>query len=247
MKKIFFLSLIAFVLISCGDSRTYEDSIAKIFKSKSTLKNYSIILNDMDYDEGSDSYKHQYKIVYQPNENPDTLLLEITDWFLVSPKFFNKNLDNMGMSLAEVKNYALTKNVSPPGYENYVGNKQYGRWQTNSSGHSYWAFYGQYMFMSQMFNMMSPRRSYYDDYHSYRRRGATYYGPVSSGGSSYYGTNGSSNRTNTTSKWNSKGSSFKQKIRSQVKRSSTSGRVSSKSSTRSGTSSYRSSGGGFGK
>jgi len=246
MKKLLFLSAIIILLISCGDSRQYEDPIAKITKEKTTalIKDFSIILNDMDYDESTDSYKHQYKIVYQPPANPDTLMLEITDWYVVSPEFFEKHINDMGMSLGEVKDFALTKAVSPPGYENYVGNSHYGRWE-NRNGGSFWAFYGQYMFMSSMFNMMSPRRSYYNDYHSYRRRDMTYYGPVNNG-SSYYGTNGTSNKNNTSSKWNSKGSSFKQSVRSKVKQSA-SKRTSSRSSTRSGRSSFRSSGGGFGK
>jgi len=242
MKKILYLSLLLILVYSCGDSRVYEDSIGKITKEKASLVNYSIILNDMNYEEDKDNYLHQYKIVYQPNDNPDTLLLELTDWYIVSPDFFNKNINNMGMALAEVKDYALTRNVSPPGYENYVGNTHYGHWE-NRGGHSFWAFYGQYMFMSSMFNMMSPRRSYYNDYRTYRGRGATYYGPTTNG-RSYYGTAGSSN-TNSKSKWSSKGSSFKQKVRSKVSRSSS--RTSSRSSTRSGRSSFRSSGGGFGK
>ena len=244
MKKILLLSLVAFLIYSCGDSRIYEDPISKIAKEKAKLMNYTIILNDMNYEEEKDNYLHQYKIVYQPNDKPDTLLLELTDWYIVSPDFFNKNVDNMGMALAEVKDYALTRNVSPPGYENYVGNKQYGHWE-NRGGHSFWAFYGQYMFMSHMFNMMSPRRSYYNDYHSYRNSGRTYYGP-SQNGRSMYGTNGASN-SNSKSKWNSKGSTFKNKVRSRVKQSSRPKRTSSRSSTRSGRSSYRSSGGGFGK
>ena len=198
----------------------------------------------MNYDEDKDNYTHQYKLVYQPNDNPDTLLLKETDWYIVSPDFFNKNIDNMGMALAEVKDYALTRNVAPPGYENYVGNKQYGHWE-NRGGTSFWAFYGQYMFMSHMFNMMSPRRGYYNDYRSHRSSGRTYYGP-SKNGRSMYGTNGSSN-SNSKSKWNTKGSSFKNKVRSRVKQSSKPKRTSSRSSTRSGRSSYRSSGGGFGK
>ena len=244
MKKILLLSLVAFLIYSCGDSRIYEDPISKIAKEKANLKSYSIILNDMNYEEDKDNYTHQYKIVYKPNDNPDTLLLKLTDWYIVSPDFFNKNIDNMGMALAEVNNYALTRNVSPPGYENYVGNQQYGHWE-NRGGHSFWAFYGQYMFMSHMFNMMSPRRSYYNDYRSYRGSGRTYYGP-SQNGRSMYGTNGSSN-SNSKSKWSSKGSTFKNKVRSKVKQSSRPKRTSSRSSTRSGRSSYRSSGGGFGK
>ncbi|MBL1292801.1 MAG: hypothetical protein COB61_002910 [Thiotrichales bacterium] len=54
---------------------------------------------------------------------------------------------------------------------NLVGNPHYGQWQTNSSGSSFWAFYGQYAFFSSLFrgpvyygNWSSGRnRSYYHD------------------------------------------------------------------------------------
>ncbi|MDX8378973.1 MAG: hypothetical protein R8K48_02855 [Gallionella sp.] len=54
-----------------------------------------------------------------------------------------------------------------------VGNPNYGRWQTNSSGNSFWAFYGQYAMLSTLFgrgpiyyNSWSGHRpySYYHDY-----------------------------------------------------------------------------------
>jgi len=58
-----------------------------------------------------------------------------------------------------------------------VGNPSYGNWSTNSSGQSYWAWYGQYSFMSNMLGggyhsgpiyyndwYSRPRYSYYHDY-----------------------------------------------------------------------------------
>ena len=50
-----------------------------------------------------------------------------------------------------------------------VGNPNYGNWQTNSSGHSFWAWYGMY---SMFNNLMSPRIGY-DDWS--RHRNYSYY------------------------------------------------------------------------
>ena len=54
----------------------------------------------------------------------------------------------------------------------YVGNPNYGSWKSDSSGNSFWAWYGQYAFFSSMFNgpvyygSWSTNRppSYYHDY-----------------------------------------------------------------------------------
>lgn len=50
-----------------------------------------------------------------------------------------------------------------------VGNPSYGQWQTNSSGMSFWAWYGMYSMMDNMFG----RRIYYDNWG--RSRGYSYY------------------------------------------------------------------------
>ncbi|RYV03718.1 hypothetical protein SOPP22_02535 [Shewanella sp. OPT22] len=51
-----------------------------------------------------------------------------------------------------------------------VGNPSYGSWQTNSSGTSFWAWYGMYSMFSNLFH----RPIYYDNWSS--RRGYSYYG-----------------------------------------------------------------------
>ena len=50
-----------------------------------------------------------------------------------------------------------------------VGNPGYGQWQTNSSGSSFWQWYGMYA----MFSALSPRPVYYDRWSS--RRDYSYY------------------------------------------------------------------------
>ncbi|WP_435234860.1 hypothetical protein ACR30L_13970 [Psychromonas sp. PT13] len=45
-----------------------------------------------------------------------------------------------------------------------IGNPQYGNWQTNSSGASFWQWYGMYA----MFSALSPRPVYYDRWSSNR-------------------------------------------------------------------------------
>jgi len=48
----------------------------------------------------------------------------------------------------------------------YVGNSNYGEWRTNSSGSSFWHWYGQYAFFSAMFG---NRPVYYDSWSNNRR------------------------------------------------------------------------------
>lgn len=246
MKKIFLIAFIAVLLTSCGDSFLYEKSpVDDLMVAKSSLANYSITLSDMDFDEPADKYKHQYSIIYQPANNPDTLLVEKTEWMDVSPSFFEAHVNDLGMALVTVKDFVAQKQVSPAGYADYVGNEKYGSWQQNSSGGNFWQFYGQYMFMTSMFRMMSPvPHSNYNDYRRYSDAGSTYYGSDGNGRTAY-GTN--SGTANASSKWASKPSSFKERVRSNVQRSASSSRFSSRASTRRGSFSRRSYGGGFGK
>jgi hypothetical protein len=250
MKKIFLIAIVAVLLASCGgNSYKYEKSpVDKLLVAKSGLANFSISLSDMDYDEPADKYKHQYKIIYQPNDMPDTLLIQKTDWYVVSPTFFKAHENDLGMALVTVKNFVAEKQVSPPGYSDYVGNEKYGRWENRSSGGGFWQFYGQYMFMSTMFRMASPvRYSHYGDYRTHRSSGSTYYGR-SANGSTRYGTNSASAKSST--KWGSKSSSFKQRVSSKVSRSASRAkrsRLSSRNSTRRGSTTRRSYGGGYGK
>ena len=184
------------------------------------------------------TYMHQYKIIEETE--PGKPEERLTDWYEVSEGYFESHANDMGMEIASRgEDGKLQKGASPPGYNNYVGNPKYGRWE-NRGGSSFWAFYGQYAFMSSMFNMMTypVRRSYWNDYRgSYYGTGRSYYGPTASG-RSYYGTNSDYNRsTRPNSTWSRNTSSFKNRVSSRT----------SRSSSRYGGSSSRSRGGGYGK
>lgn len=253
--------LTTILLYSCGSERPQyvKSPIDQIVTQYMDQQNYSVILADMDYNESQDTYLHKYKIIV-PKANASSesdFSTTTTDWKKVSPIVFEKHQNDLGMTILSKKDGLLDKKTAPAGYDNYVGNKKYGQWQTNSSGTSFWAFYGQYAFMRSMFGWGSGHRYYrndYNGYNSYRGR------------SNYYGRNntfGTSTYKNSNSTWANKPKTFKQKVQSNVKRSSTalkSKGYSSGSSYGSATqkttrttnrynssSSYRSRGGGFGK
>lgn len=213
-------------LFSCGGG--FEKSpIDIIVRDMPREEVFSVLLHDMDVQGNfSKTYYHQYEVIQ--GSTPETIESYTTDWLKVSEQEFNKYINDMGMEIAARDSTGkLTKAVAPPGYNNYVGNAKYGRWE-NQGGYSFWAFYGQYAFLSSMFRIATypVRRSYYNDWRGYG--GRPYYGP----GGSYYGTGSGYNKTrNPSSSWNSKSSSFKSRVQSRATRSS--GRSGRSSSSRS--------------
>lgn len=238
VKKVFLFILLAPALWSCG-SDFEKNPLDNMIREMTNVPAYSIILYDMNV-EGSifEDYYHQYKIVkIAKGSEPEK---SITSWIEVSEDFFSKHIDHMGMEIvSKGEDGKISKVASPPGYSNFVGNPQYGHW-VNAGGSSFWQFFGQYMFLNAMFNMMDfpARRSYYNTYRKdyYGRR--PYYGPMA-GGINTFGTNSKYTRTTSTGRsWSSKTSSFKSRVRNSVTRSG---------SRYNGSGSLRSRGGGFGK
>ena len=241
IRSYYFLWLALLLLTSCRSSNFEKSPVDVMIRDMTNEPVYSIILYDMN-EEGTffKDYYHKYRILKgKEGEVPEE---EITDWMPVSEDFFNRNIDNMGMEIAaKAADGEVAKTAAPPGYNNYVGNPQYGQWQQGGNGQSFWAFYGQYALLSSLFNMATfpARRSYYDGYQTSRRSGRPYYGPTVGNGQRAYGTNSrytSTTKPNTTWRARSSSSSF----RNSAQRTSRSG-------SRSGSSSMRSRGGGFGK
>lgn len=243
MKKLLIVIIGAIALQSCSCSSEYKKNpVDELIVQMSDVKPFSIILEDMDVDGSfSHTYLHKYKII---TEDADSIpQSRVTGWKQVSEQFFRKNENNLGMEIASKNSTGIiSKTAAPPGYGNYVGNSRYGEWRTDSNGNSFWSFYGKYMMMSTMFDLM--RRPYYrSDYSHYRSGGYSgsrpYYGAKSSSGSYRYGTNSSyTKQTNP---------SFFSRKASKRGWSSSSSRSTNTRSTRSRTSSSRSRSGGFGK
>ena len=229
LKKCVSICLIAAILLSiqsCSGSRSPLEKLTSRLKNS---PDYSIILEDMNVS-GSlfPQYYHKYKII----EGEKTYY---TGWQKVAKPFYRQNENYLGMSLISKTEDGYVKTPSPPGYQ-YVGNSRYGEWKSDSSGNSMWVFFGQYMFMSSMFNLFSRPvyRSNYNTYSQYRNNGKPYFGS-----SNQYGTNGTATKQTNKSffqrkmaKQKAKQSSFKNKINQRIKRSQNT---------------FHSRGGGFGK
>ncbi|MBL7212113.1 MAG: hypothetical protein ISS61_07035 [Desulfobacteraceae bacterium] len=166
--SILFLAMIlgASFLHGCAGQRLPIDVIKKDLQG---VPSYSIILEDMD-EKGTffKSYYQKYRIVQ--GERAWT-----TDWVEVPKDYYQRNENFLGMTLLSKKEGQYNTSVGPPGY-NYVGDEQYGKWQRDSSGNSFWAFYGKYALISHLLGGSRIYRTDYNTYRNYRRQGRPYYG-----------------------------------------------------------------------
>ena len=158
---------------------------------------YSVVLQDMDED--LFGYSHQYRVVVGlPQARSDELVYReaVVDWQRVDSGTYERHRPSLGMViLSKGADGNVDQEAHPPGYQQ-VGNERYGQWRQDSSGRSFWEFYGQYALLSHVIGGFG-RPIYRDDWSGYqdaRRRGQTYYGPGTSGGGRTYGTNGSTAR-----------------------------------------------------
>ena len=168
--------LAAFFLYGCGGPRLPLDEIRKDLYG---LPTYSVALDDMK-EEGTffKDYFHKYRIITEERTAQ-------TDWLKVPKDYFRRNLPYLGMTIWVKKDGEESGAIGPPGYE-YVGDRRYGRWNTDSSGRSFWVFYGQYRLLSDLLGRGPIYRDHYNNYNTYRSRNQPYYGP-----NKEYGTNGS--------------------------------------------------------
>ena len=172
-----FLTMIlaATFLFGCGGQRLPIDILKKNLRD---APSYSIILEDMD-EKGTffTSYYQKYRVVQ--GERTGT-----TDWMEVPKDYYQKNANFLGMTLLSKKEGKYDTEVGPPGY-NYVGDEKYGKWQRDSSGNSFWEFYGKYALISHLMGGSRIYRNDYTTYRNYRGQGRPYYGS-----NKQYGTNG---------------------------------------------------------
>jgi len=141
-------------------------------------------------------YYHKY-IILNKNSKKETA------WKEVSAEKYEKHYGDLGMEIyskpyGSFEDEAITT-ATPIGL-NYVGNQRYGEWRTDSSGHSFWHYYGQYAMLSHLMGLSGygNNRYYRSDYNNYRN--------YSSSHRPYYGVN---NRYGTYSKGTMNSSHFK--------------------------------------
>ena len=162
-----------------------------------TYPEYSVILQDMDED--LFGYSHQYQVVVgAPQPGSDELVYReaLLDWQPVDSGTYERYRPFLGMVvLSKSPGGNVDQDAHPPGYQQ-VGDERYGQWRQDSSGRSFWEFYGQYALLSHIMGGFG-RPIYRDDWNGYqesRNRGQTYYGPGTAGGGRTYGTSGTTTR-----------------------------------------------------
>tara|TARA_B100000809_G_scaffold243753_1_gene269060 strand:+ start:3780 stop:5405 length:1626 start_codon:yes stop_codon:yes gene_type:complete len=135
---------------------------------------------------------HKYKIMEDGK-------ITTTQWQTVDEKFFWDNYDNLGMALATkplgVFESETNKIAEPAGLAlvakpvmvngKPTGSNQYGEWQTNPSGNSFFHYYGMYRMAGDLIGGGLYGYNDYDHY-SRRSRSKSYYGS-----SRQFGTSGS--------------------------------------------------------
>lgn len=181
MKKYIHLleAIILLFVLGCGTS--YNNPVDRLKDQLKDVPTYSIILEDMKVDGNVFThYFHKYKIAQLNNA-------WTTDWEEVTEQYYKQNANFLGMTLASKKDGEQNNQVAPPGYA-YVGDSNYGQWRQDSSGNSFWEFYGKYRMFTDVLGFFTGPvyRHDYDDYHSYRRERRPFFGR-----NNQYGTNGS--------------------------------------------------------
>ena len=238
MKKFIFLLLFIIMLtLSCSS----YSPINSIKSELNRFPEYTIILQDMK-EEGNffPSYYHRYKIIYKDNtetsETP-TYRTFITGWYDVKKGMYRDFNNFLGMTVASKTQDGTISNTNhPPGYQ-YVGNQRYGQWRNDSSGNSFWEFYGKFAMLNAAFSMFR-RPIYRSNYNDYRRH--------SSSGRPFYGSNREYGTSGSQTKQNNKSFFQRRKARDLARKSRFRNRIGQRV-RRSNMSGYRSRSFGFGK
>ena len=215
--KLALVVLFCILFTGCGGG-SGENPLETLKKTLKDEPTFSIILENMK-EEGTfvKNYFHQYLVVL-PEESSKT------QWLEVPKDFYNKNLEFLGMALLTKKDGTFDDVASPPGYA-LVGDEKYGRWREDSSGGSFWEFYGKYALISSLFGgWYSPiHRNDYRNYQTYRTSRKPYFGS-----NKQYGSTGNivkatrpSFYSSRMSSVNAKKSSFSSKVNQKIGRSKT--------------------------
>ncbi len=140
------------------------------------------------FDSWDTRYFHKYTIVEDGKQHD-------TDWKLVSEDIYENNFEYLGMAIL-TKPFGMFEdeadtNATPPGM-GFVGNPEYGKWEKDNQGNSFWSWYGKYALFSNLlfYSTMGPMR-----YNSWNRYNTNYRGRKpffgsTAGGAAKYGTNG---------------------------------------------------------
>ncbi len=122
--------VITLLLTSCGGTVIPTNPIKEMKEEFKDKKAYTIILQDMDLQDGQ--YVHKYKTFELLDEQ--NVRVELTDWKPVDDDFFLLHEDDLGMEIFSRRTDGKYNNlVTPPGFTHFVGNENFGAWSALDS------------------------------------------------------------------------------------------------------------------
>lgn len=188
-------------LVACSTNSHRKDPLKELQGKLAAYEEYTVTLNDMRISGNFwKDYEHQYRVLYGKKEpGSDDLIFEQRTFprVPVSKEFYKQLEDYLGMVVLSKGADGKVDRAHYPAAYHYTGNRRYGEWRRHSSGGSFWAFYGQYRLLGDLFGMgrRPVFRSDYDSYRTHRSSRRPYYGPKDASGTSTYGTRGSHTKT----------------------------------------------------
>lgn len=216
------------------------EGINEVIKNYDYLNDFTIVLNDMNYD--NKQFQHQYEVIIPDR---DSIRSEMTGWKGVSAKYFRQHKDHLGLEIAAKKDGLVMRDVAPPGFSQYVGNEQYGEWKEDNGRRS-WFFFPRYMYLGNIFyrNYRRPAYSSFTDYNTNGRGRTGYFtNNTTYNTRNYMNTAGGRN-----TRWASLPTSIRDRLHNEpLYNSSSSGSRTSRSGSRYSNNRSRSRSGGFGK
>ncbi|MFK7933251.1 MAG: DUF4178 domain-containing protein [Saprospiraceae bacterium] len=153
------------------------EGLEDIVHSYASTADFTILLDDMDYE--NFQFKHKYQILIP---TADSVEVTTTDWQSVSGTFFKQHRDHLGMEVATKKDGIVSYLVAPPGYSEYVGNEEYGEWESDSNEQNTstrrWRFYPRFIYLGSHFNNGYQRANYsnWSQYNTVGRNRTNYLG-----------------------------------------------------------------------
>lgn len=174
IRPVFALAVFGiFLLVGVGIPMCSKDktppasasSLAQVERAMQGTPNYSVLVADAKQDS---QFWSNYGLQYGIEQNGT---VGLTDWFGVSKEEYDKLAPKKGMTVLSYQDGQRNATDMPPGYQ-YVGDERYGQWERDSSGNSFWVFYGQYRLLSDLFGFGMGGRMYRNEWDGYRRTGS---------------------------------------------------------------------------
>lgn len=166
------LIFIAFIgminIFQCGSSSSSQNEyptnkgreFTSIVKEFDANDEFTLILRDMDYKTSQHYHKYEYV-----TDTTGVIVNSETGWYEVTPTFFKQHANHLGLQMVHKNGGTKSFGAAPPGFSQFVGNENYGRWVDNY-GAEEWKYNAEYDNLNAVLTdgFSTPVRTVYDNW-----------------------------------------------------------------------------------